>query len=349
MHFLGSERSRQRRSDPLLILPECRSILVVGMRYPTPLPKRLKTSNHAHPGNPVGRIAAYAQIADYHNWIPDRLEKIVTFLAKEYGRQFPYRIYTDTGPLLERDLAQRAGLGWIGKNTCLIHPRLGSYFFLAEALLGIELEPDPPFESDRCGACRRCIQACPTMCILPNRTLDARRCISYLTIELKGAIPPSLRASISNWIFGCDVCQQVCPWNERFAAPFDLSAPDMASQDGKSTLVALPDLAEILQLAPEEFNQRYKGFPVQRARRRGFLRNAAVALGNSGHPLAINGLQAALLNDPEPLVRSHAAWGLGQLVAPQARQALLSAWQSEKDPEVIMEIEAALRSLTMES
>ena len=160
-----------------------------------------------------GYIAAYARGHDYHMVIPERLKKLGAFIETQVGSALSYRYYTDTGPLLERDLAQRAGLGWIGKNTCLINPRFGSYFLLAEILLGIELEPDTPFTADRCGTCSRCISACPTGCILPDRTIDARRCLSYLTIENKDEIPLDLRPKLGNRVFGCDICQQVCPWN----------------------------------------------------------------------------------------------------------------------------------------
>ena len=165
---------------------------------------------------PAGRVAAYAWGDDYHDTLPKKLQELAAFIEEQAGQPVANRFYTDTGPLLERELAQRAGLGWIGKNTHLINPKAGSFFLLAEILLDLELEPDPPFTSDHCGTCTRCIQACPTGCILPNRTIDARRCLSYLTIELKDDIPADLRPTLGNWVFGCDLCQMVCPWN-RFA------------------------------------------------------------------------------------------------------------------------------------
>ncbi len=303
MGYLATERALKRRADPREILPECESILVLGMRYPPP--------REAHPQAgraPRGRVASYAWGADYHEVIPERLRALVAFLESETGRTIPNRWYTDTGPLLERDLAQRAGLGWIGKNTCLIAPGVGSHFFLAEILLGLPLQPDAPFPADRCGSCTRCIEACPTQCILPNRTLDAGRCISYLTIENKGAIPADLRPRMGDWIFGCDVCQEVCPWNRRFAAPAAEAA--FAPRPG----LPAPELVPELGLTPQEFNRKFKGSPVKRAKRRGYLRNVAVALGNSGAADARLALRAAL-NDPEPLVREHAAWALERLSA----------------------------------
>jgi epoxyqueuosine reductase len=217
-------------------------------------------------------------------------------------RPIKNRWYTDTGPILERDLAQRAGLGWIGKNTCLIHPQHGSYFLLSEILLDLELEPDPPFVSDHCGTCTRCIEACPTDCILPDRTIDATRCISYLTIELKDDIPLELRDKLGDWVFGCDICQQVCPWN-RFAGEAD---PAFDSKTPPRSLT------EELTLTPQAFNQRFKRTPVKRAKRRGYLRNVAVALGNTGDMHALPVLQN-VLNDEEPLIREHAQWAIQQI------------------------------------
>jgi epoxyqueuosine reductase len=288
-------------------------------------------------------VAAYAWGDDYHAVIPPRLEQLAEFIERETGRPVPHRAYTDTGPLLERDLAQRAGLGWIGKNTCLIHPRLGSCFFLAELLLAIELEPDPPFLADRCGSCTRCLQACPTGCILPDRTLDAARCISYLTIELKGAVPPELRPQLGDWVFGCDVCQQVCPWNERFAQASDLQEFD--PRPG----VPAPDLIEELRLSQEDFSRKFRRSPLKRARRRGYLRNLAVALGNSADPFAVPALARALEDEAEPLVRAHAAWALGQIGGPQALAALEQASHAESDPQVLAEIRAALAALVTAS
>lgn len=212
MSYLAEGHARQRRADPRQILPECKSILVLGTFYPA------ASSEPAPQDRSAGRIAAYACGRDYHEVLPQRLKALVSYIENQVGHAVPNRWYTDTGPLLERDLAQRAGLGWIGKNTCLINPALGSYFFLAEILLGVDLVIDQPFQTDQCGTCMRCLEACPTGCILPDRTLDARRCISYLTIELKGAISPRFRPLLGDWVFGCDVCQQVCPWNIRFAS-----------------------------------------------------------------------------------------------------------------------------------
>ena len=300
MGYLADECAQTCRRDPRTILPGCRSILLLGMRHPVPAA--------AWPGEEIGfrgQVAAYACGRDYHLVLPERLKALSAFIEQLAGNPLPHRWYTDTGPILERDLAQRAGLGWIGKNTCLINPKAGSYFLLAEILLGIELEPDSPFTTDRCGTCNRCIEACPTGCILPDRTLDARRCISYLTIENKGEIPPDLRPQVGNWVFGCDVCQMVCPWNRFAAAEYDRS---LAPYPGLTSL----DLRNELMLTPQEFNHKFKESPVQRSRRRGYLRNVAVALGNSGNPAGILPLEKAL-QDGEPLVRQHAGWALKQI------------------------------------
>jgi epoxyqueuosine reductase len=305
MEYLANERARQRRRDPRLILPECKSILVLAIRYPNPgaIPSATGLS---------GRVAAYAWGVDYHIVIPKRLRALVAFIEILTGSPVSNRWYTDTGPLLERDLAQRAGLGWIGKNTCLINPGAGSYFLLAEILLGIELEPDAPFSADRCGTCTRCIEACPTGCILADRTIDARSCISYLTIENKGEIPSDLRSKLGTWTFGCDICQIVCPWNKKAEGEVD---PEFAPHPG----VPHPDLAAELSLTAREFNRKFEYSPILRARRRGYLRNVAVALGNSGKTEATQALEMAL-TDEDLIVRAHAAWAKEKLQNPTGCQ-----------------------------
>ena len=288
MNYLGEERSRIRRADPKQILPECQSILALAIPYQP-------VTWNMEPG--TLQVASYALGDDYHDIIPPRLQQIVQFIEEQVGHPIPNRYYTDTGPVLERELAQRAGLGWIGKNSMLINPKAGSTFFLAEILLGIEVEPDEPFSTDQCGTCARCITACPTQCILPDRTVDARRCISYLTIEVKGEIPVELRPQIGNWVFGCDVCQQACPWN-RFSLP-----PDPAFEPK----IPLPVLPSDLLLSSVEFNKRFKRSPIKRAKRRGYLRNISIASGNNGGKNDIPILEQAAQDD-EPLVKSHAQW-----------------------------------------
>jgi epoxyqueuosine reductase len=330
MTYLGTPRSRLCRSRPDRVLPGCRSVLTLGIRYPASMP----IVENSPPTRPRGRIASYAWGEDYHDVLPGRLRSLVSFIEQQLGHRVLNRWYTDTGPILERELAQRAGLGWIGRNTCLIHPSLGSYYLLAEILLEIELSPDLSFTPDRCGSCRRCLQACPTGCILPDHTLDARRCISYLTIELKGMIPTELRPLMGEWVFGCDVCQQVCPWNH-----FATEQADPAFDH--SLTRPSPDLMEEMTLTSSDFNLKYRRSPLRRAKRRGYLRNIAVALGNSKDPQAESALTQALLHDSEPLVRAHAAWALGQIGGSSARQVLDKASRSETDPLVLLEIQSA--------
>ncbi|MBK9603578.1 MAG: tRNA epoxyqueuosine(34) reductase QueG [Anaerolineales bacterium] len=295
MNYLAEERNRIRRADPKQILPECQSILVLALPY-QPVTFNLQPSTL--------RISSYALGDDYHDIIPPRLQQIVEFIEEQIGHPVPNRYYTDTGPILERELAQRAGLGWIGKNSMLINPKMGSAFFLAEILLGIELEPDDALITDHCGTCTRCLEACPTQCILPNRTLDARRCISYLTIELKDDIPEELRPLMQDWIFGCDACQQACPWN-RFSPPAD---PAFESK------IPLPVLTSDLLLTSVEFNQRFKKSPIKRAKRRGYLRNLAVAVGNNGNENDLPVLEQAA-QDEEPMIREHAKWAVQKINA----------------------------------
>jgi epoxyqueuosine reductase len=330
MNWMGSDRNRERRANPKKILPECQSILVLGIAYP-PSPSEPSPIG-------VGRVASYAWGDDYHDVLPARLKAIVAFIESQLGQAIPNRWYTDTGPILERELAQRAGLGWIGRNTCLISPRAGSYFLLAEILLGIELLPDFPITSDFCGSCTRCIEACPTQCILPNRTIDANRCISYLTIEEKGSLPENLRNLMGNWIFGCDVCQQVCPWNQRFALP--TKEEHFVPHPGRNQ----PILMEELHLSPQSFNKKFKGSSIQRSKRRGYLRNIAVALGNSEDSEVVSSL-SQVLNDNEPLVRSHSAWALGKIGGSKAKQVLLERLKTETDDLVLEEIQSALGKL----
>lgn len=348
MAYLASERSRLRRADPKQILPECRSILALGVRYASS--QEAQTSGAAAPDNrPFGRTAAYAWGDDYHEVLEARLQSLAAFIEQTVGAPVPNRYYTDSGPLLERDLAQRAGLGWIGKNTCLIHPEHGSYFLLAEMLLGVDLAPDAPFVADRCGSCTRCLQACPTGCILPDRTIDAQRCISYLTIELKGPIPVELRPQIGDWIFGCDVCQQVCPWNVR-AAHRAAPSPDATVADAgffSRSDVSRPDLLAELALTPEAFNRKFKRSPVRRTKRRGYLRNVAIALGNQGDPAAVSSLARALEKDGEVFVRGAAAWALGQLGGSQAQRSLEAALAREQDPSVLAEMGSALANIEL--
>lgn len=329
MDYLARSDAVQRRADPRAILPECRSVLSVAMSC-----NPGEADEPPPPGTP--RIARYARGEDYHNLLPDLLRELVRFMEREVGHPIPHRVYTDTGPLLERELAQRSGLGWIGRNSCLINPHLGSHLLLGEVLLGVDLTPDAPFAADRCGSCQRCVQACPTGCILPNRTIDARRCISYLTIELKDSIPQDLRPSIGDWLFGCDICQDVCPWNERFARP--TQAPAFQPRP----FLSAPRLEAFLALRPGAWRAPLRDSPLERPRRRGLVRNAAVVAGNQRAAHLLPALADLLQRDPEPLVRAHAAWALGQIGSDAARRALAAAAEGEANEAVRREISRAL-------
>jgi epoxyqueuosine reductase len=331
MEYLAKKRNLECRADPLKILPECRSILVLGVPYSNP-----RFAKQPNVDSVFGRVSSYAWGNDYHEVLSERLRNLVAFIEMKVGEKVPNRWYTDTGPILERNLGQRAGLGWVGKNSMLINPQIGSYFFLAEILLGIDLIVDPPFRNDRCGSCTRCIDACPTDCILEERTLDARSCLSYLTIELKGPLPLGMREKVKGWVFGCDICQQVCPWNQRFAP-----------LEGDKAFSARPrvpyvDLIQEVRISPEEFNRKFRHSPVKRAKRRGYLRNVVIVLGNIAEENAVPVLSSVLLEEIEELVRAHAAWALGRIGGEGARQALLMALGEEADESVRMEIQSAL-------
>jgi epoxyqueuosine reductase len=241
-----------------------------------------------------GRIARYARGPDYHDVLRERLNRLLAWV-REQVPGCRGRGVVDTAPLLERDFARRAGLGWIGKNTMLINKHRGSYFFLGALLLDVELTPDEPHTASHCGTCTACLDACPTGAFTGPGWLDARRCISYLTIELRTQVPEDLRPGVGDWLFGCDVCQEVCPWNRN-----DTSQPEAV------------DAAELLSLTDEEFRRRYRGTALDRTKRRGLLRNAAIVLGNSGDPAALPALRGALA-DAEPLVREAAAWAIAQI------------------------------------
>ena len=324
------ERHAELKEDPRQLLPETMSLLALGFNYKTVDPPE-KAQNPD-----IGCISRYAWGDDYHEIIRTKLRVLENYICQELNAENLSRSFVDSGPVLEREIAQRAGLGWIGKHSNLINMEKGSWFFLAELLVDVPLETNLPFTRVDCGTCTICIDACPTEAIIADRTLDARLCISYLTIELKGAIPVELRPKMSNMIFGCDICQEVCPWNQN------------ASKSSESGLRprpenVAPELIELMKLDQSAFKKRFHKSPIKRTKRRGLLRNVAVALGNWAHESAIPALSLGL-QDSEPLVRSHAAWALGRISASQAKINLKAAKKTEKDPSVLEEIEAALSS-----
>ena len=325
MHYL--QKYFEKRRDPRQMVPGARTVICLGMDYyqPTADSDRLR-----------GQIASYARGDDYHEIVKKRLAALWEFILQRAGAQTRGRYYVDTAPVLERELAQRAGLGWWGKNTCLIDKNRGSYFFLAEIITDLELEYDEP-AADHCGTCTRCLDACPTDAFPEPYVLDATRCIAYLNIELKGPIPSDLRQKMGNWIFGCDICQDVCPWNRK-ANP----APEPAYKSHPDRENA--SLLDLIQLDREAFNELFRRNPIKRPKRRGFLRNVAVALGNSGSQKAIPVLIDAL-DDEEPVVRSHVAWALGQLGGDEAKNQLVRRLEIAEDPAVKEELEEALALL----
>ena len=303
MEWMARPDSVRRRLDPAEALPGCATVVMVSMSYaPEPVSP---DGRQLRPGDSV--VARYAHGRDYHLVFEERLARLAEAL-RELIPGAETKAYVDYGPVMERDHAQRAGLGWIGKNTMLIHPELGSWLLLGVLLTTASLPPDDAFTADRCGTCTRCIEACPTNAITPRR-VDSRLCISYLTIELRGAIPVHLRSAIGNRVFGCDICQEVCPWNDApptgDAAAFRLGAPVAARTMSTWT-------EELLDMSPPEFRRRYADSPLSRPGRDGLLRNLCVGLGNSGEEIAAQPLMKCL-DEESPIVREHAAWGLGRL------------------------------------
>ena len=321
------KRTEELRRNPQRLVPWAVSIVSVGMNYNTPF------SRPAASPEPKGWISRYAWGDDYHHLIKDKLESLLDSIRRICNSPVEGKAFVDSGPVLEREFAGIAGIGWIGKNTHLISPQNGSWFFLGELFLSIALAYDRPIR-DRCGKCDLCLKACPTGAFVGPYVLDARRCISYLTIELKGFVPLYLRPLIGNHIFGCDICQEICPYNVK-ARPTTERA--YAPREG----LHAPDLIPLLSLDEEEFRRRFRGSPILRAKRKGLLRNVAVALGNARSHEALPALIRAL-DDEETLVRGHVAWALGQIGLPKGISALQKRLRIESDPTVKMEIEDAI-------
>lgn len=331
MGYLAREDRLARRRDLNAILPGVRSLAIVGLDYHTlNLPEAILSDPTR------GRIAAYAWGKDYHDVMLPRLEELALWMKSESGGSIKHRAYVDTGAILERDHAQQAGLGFIGKNTMLIHPRRGSDFFLGEILSDQEFDAyDRPHRETMCGTCTRCLAACPTQAFPQPYVLDARRCISYLMIEHPGWIDRELRPLMGNWVFGCDICQSVCPW-QRFA---------IQTQETEffpmSIERAAPKLTQLLALEEVEFQSLFHGTPVERIGREQLVRNACLAAGNSRNAECIPLLEN-LTHDSSPIIRGHAAWALVRLMGPQASQGLSTLLSTETDPDVQREIQTSL-------
>lgn len=328
MHYLGERR--EAYAHPNHVLEGARSLLMLGLPYRTTEPTPVAAGQ--------GRVARYAWgTADYHDVIRKKLHNLADYL-RELEPNAAARGVVDTAPIMEREFAQLAGLGWVGKNTLLLNRQSGSYFFLAALLTDAELVYDAPFEADHCGSCTACLDACPTQAFPQAYVLDGSRCISYLTIELRDEMPAELRSGVGDWLFGCDVCQEVCPWN-RFAPISEL--PEWQPLEAMNPV----ELTELFALTEEGFRRRFRRTPLWRPHRGGLLRNAAIVLGNQRRASAIPAL-AGGLNDDDPLVRGAAAWALGQIAASQpgsdAAQLLNVRLNDETSANVRTEIESAL-------
>ena len=324
------ERRKEAYEHPRYVMSSVRSVLMLTLNYQTVTPPEV-TGTEA-------RVSRYAWgTTDYHKVIRKKLKQLSRLIREQYP-DCETRGVVDTAPLLERDFAQLAGLGWIGKNTLLLNKREGSWFFLAGLLLSDELEYDEPQQTSHCGTCTRCLEACPTDAFVEAGTLDARKCISYLTIELRDQpIPAELRPGMQDWMFGCDVCQDVCPWNRK--APISGEAAFQPVE----TFTPV-DACELLTLDEAAFQERFQRTPMSRARRAGLLRNAAIVLGNRGDERAVPAL-LGVLNDEEPLIRGAAAWALGRLGAPTAVETLQTRLEIETETDVIVELKQALSRL----
>jgi epoxyqueuosine reductase len=345
MEYLARPDAVRRRASLEETLPEVRSVIVAGQCYPG----AAEAEDSARPDRAV--VARYARGRDYHTVLGERLEALLAHLDAHTEDGVRGRVYVDTGPILERDLARRAGLGWFGRNTMLIDPKRGSYFVIGVILVDLDIPRSEPFEPDHCGTCHSCVDACPTGALLGRDAdgapiMDARRCISYLTIEQRGAIPRALRAPMGNRVFGCDICQEVCPWNVRFAPAHGEPAYEPTAELANPDLVQLTD--RILAMSEKGYQRAFADSPLARPRRRGMLRNLCVALGNLAaedppvEPRTLDTLSRAL-EDAQPLVRAHAAWALGRARDARARHALEGRAEVETDPEVREEIEYALQ------
>lgn len=316
-------RGEGKRRDPNLVLENIKSIICLRTNYFT-LDKGMDFLNFPERGD----VSLYALNEDYHDIITPRLKDLEKIIQKEF-EGCKTKIYVDTGPILEKPLAERAGLGWIGKHTNLLSEGVGSWYFLSEILVDVAL-PESEVAGNHCGTCRSCIDICPTDAIVAPYVLDSKKCISYLTIELKGVIPAEFRKAIGNRIYGCDDCQIVCPWNS-----YAVKTDDPAFKSLDSHFL----LTDLIQMNDEEFRKRFKGSPIKRIKRRGLLRNVAIALGNSKNPKAIPFLIKAL-DDNEPLIRAHIVWALGELLLSESVPLLDEKLAKEEEPMVLREIEA---------
>lgn len=335
MNYMAEAERTMRRKQPETLVEGVRSVICVAMRHAPPG----YTLQMAAESKGRGVIAAYARGDDYHDVVKKRLKALAADLDALLGHH-DQRVFTDTAPILEHALAETGGLGWQGKHTLTIHRELGSYMMLGEIFTTAQIEPDAP-ATFHCGSCTACIDICPTQAIVQPFVVDARRCISYLTIEYNGFIDRALRPLMGNRIFGCDDCQAICPWNRHAKA----AEPDLLNARNEN---ALPALAELLALDDAGFRERFRKSPVKRSKRAGLLRNVVIAMGNSADPAFVPALLQALRDD-EPLIRGHAAWALEQLYPHKAegdiRAALAYLSTTETDSKVLEEIQISLGNI----
>ena len=353
-----TESRVMRGTSPSELLPGARSIICLGLSYCLDEdtggagPISTGTSQEQHP---KGRVARYAWVRDYHRVMKRRMRDLVRCLERELASEVAARWYVDDGPMLDRAAANRAGIGWFGKNSNILNPQFGSWVFLGQIITDLDLKPDAPLKKS-CGTCTRCIDDCPTGAIVAPYVVDNSRCISYLTIENRGAIPKEMRPLVQDWVFGCDICQDVCPVNRK-AQPGRLTSENgerphpnpPPKGEGISSALSVSsvvnsgflDLVELLEMSEDDFRHRFAGTSIMRAKRVGMQRNACVALGNAANGSAVPALAKALVNG-EPLVRGHAAWALGRIGGGEAMSVLGNAAGSESDPAVLDEIYEAL-------
>ncbi len=321
------------RCDPTRLLPSARSVIALGISYRTPHRSRATRTGI----DPKGKISRYAWGQDYHPIMRERMQQLVDFLAARVP-DLEAQAYVDTGPPVDREAAAQAGLGWYGKNACLYVPGYGSWVFLGEIFVNVDLAPDPPVALD-CGDCDRCIRACPTGAITAPFVVDPHRCISHIT-QMSGSIPRDMRPAMGLRVFGCDVCQDVCPWNT------DAAVADRPEFRPLPEVGAAPSLIGMLEMSKAEFKRRFGPTAAAWRGKKTLQRNAAIALGNSRNPRAVPALARALAGDPKPVVRASAAWALGRIGGKEAYAALIAARATEADPEVQEEIDAALAQVT---
>lgn len=328
MDYLKNDRTRAARANPAALLPGAQTLIVLGYPYKYQTSSGIRIQNSSAP---TGRIASYALYQDYHHYLRKKTKLFAAAIDQVSGRKNQFLFFIDSSAILEKDTAFMAGAGWIGKNSLLITPSYGSFQYLAVLLTDLLIEADEPFTTDLCGQCRRCITACPSGCITENHSVDANRCIAYLTIEYKGVIPGDLRAVIADRIFGCEECQLACPHNEYILR-------NLTDQNSSLVIEPTVDLIREMELSVETFQSKYGGTPITRATFQGFRRNLIIAMGNSRSQECLPILENTLFHDPSWLLRLHAAWAIASIMGQGSYQILSEVCRLETDYRVEAEI-----------